>query len=127
MRLVSTTNGWEDYTYWLQADSQMVKRINRLIDAVSDNADNRHYVTLLDQMSQSPNTSTSPSRGSNPGVDPHKRGHQLVDALCACDRPASVLTWKLSPRVRAVLAAIATGATALCHDGLEEPCLVWLR
>jgi toxin YoeB len=33
VRLVSTTNGWEDYTYWLQADRQMVKRINRLVDA----------------------------------------------------------------------------------------------
>ena len=32
MRLVFTTNGWEDYTHWLQADRQVLKRINRLID-----------------------------------------------------------------------------------------------
>ncbi len=32
MRLVSTPNGWGDYTYWLAADRQMLKRINRLID-----------------------------------------------------------------------------------------------
>lgn len=32
MRLVFTTNGWEDYTHWLQPDRQVLKRINRLID-----------------------------------------------------------------------------------------------
>ena len=32
MRLVFTTNGWEDYTHWLQADQQVLQRINRLID-----------------------------------------------------------------------------------------------
>ena len=32
MRLVFTPNGWADYTYWLAADRQMLKRINRLID-----------------------------------------------------------------------------------------------
>jgi toxin YoeB len=32
MRLVFTPNGWADYTYWLVADRQMLKRINRLID-----------------------------------------------------------------------------------------------
>ena len=32
MRLVFTTNGWEDYTFWLQADRQVLKRINRVID-----------------------------------------------------------------------------------------------
>ena len=32
MRLVFTTNGWDDYTHWLQADRQVLKRINRLID-----------------------------------------------------------------------------------------------
>ena len=37
MRLVFTTNGWEDYTHWLQADRQVLKRINRLInDALRD-------------------------------------------------------------------------------------------
>ena len=32
MRLVFTPNGWDDYTYWLAADRQNLKRINRLID-----------------------------------------------------------------------------------------------
>lgn len=32
MRIVFTTNGWEDYTYWLSADRTTLKRINRLID-----------------------------------------------------------------------------------------------
>lgn len=32
MRLVFTTNGWEDFTHWLHADRQVLKRINRLID-----------------------------------------------------------------------------------------------
>ncbi|WP_244928181.1 Txe/YoeB family addiction module toxin [Nocardioides sp. W7] len=37
MRLAVTPNGWDDYTYWLQADRQILKRINRLIDdAVRD-------------------------------------------------------------------------------------------
>ncbi len=32
MRLVFTSHGWDDYTRWLQADRQILKRINRLID-----------------------------------------------------------------------------------------------
>ena len=32
MRQVFTPNGWSDYTFWLSADRQMLKRINRLID-----------------------------------------------------------------------------------------------
>lgn len=32
MRLVFTPNGWDDYKFWLQADRQVLKRINRLID-----------------------------------------------------------------------------------------------
>ncbi len=40
MRLVFTPHGWEDYTHWLQADRQVLKRINRLIDdALRDPAD----------------------------------------------------------------------------------------
>ena len=27
-----TPNVWDDYTHWLQADRQVLKRINRLID-----------------------------------------------------------------------------------------------
>lgn len=32
MRLVFTSHGWDDYKHWLQADRQVLKRINRLID-----------------------------------------------------------------------------------------------
>ena len=34
MRVVFTPHGWEDYTYWLRADREVLGRINRLIDAV---------------------------------------------------------------------------------------------
>ncbi|GAB2454156.1 hypothetical protein GCM10027062_38240 [Nocardioides hungaricus] len=30
--LVFTPDGWDDYQHWLQADRQILKRINRLID-----------------------------------------------------------------------------------------------
>ena len=33
----------------------------------------------------------------------------IVDALCRVDRPASILTWKRSPRVQALLAGLACG------------------
>ena len=40
MRLVFTPHGWDDCTYWLQADRQIFKRINRLIDdALGDPTD----------------------------------------------------------------------------------------
>ena len=32
MRPVFTPNGWSDCTYWLAADRQTLKRINRLIE-----------------------------------------------------------------------------------------------
>jgi toxin YoeB len=32
VRVVFTPNGWADYTYWLSADRNNIKRINRLID-----------------------------------------------------------------------------------------------
>lgn len=32
MRLVFTDNGGNDYTYWLGADGQTLKRIHRLVD-----------------------------------------------------------------------------------------------
>lgn len=34
MRLVFTSIGWEDYTYWLSADRATLRRINRLIDDI---------------------------------------------------------------------------------------------
>ncbi len=40
MRLVFTEHGWDDYTYWLRADRQVLERINRLIeDALRDPID----------------------------------------------------------------------------------------
>jgi toxin YoeB len=30
--LVFTSNGWQDYTHWLNADRAMLKRIYRLVD-----------------------------------------------------------------------------------------------
>ena len=32
MRLVFTSQGWDDYCYWQQADRSILKRINRLVD-----------------------------------------------------------------------------------------------
>lgn len=33
MRLVFTPHGWDDYTFWVETDRLILKRINRLIDA----------------------------------------------------------------------------------------------
>lgn len=33
MRLVFTPHGWEDYTFWVETDRVMLKRVNRLIEA----------------------------------------------------------------------------------------------
>jgi toxin YoeB len=32
VRLVFTSHAWDDYQHWLQADRQILKRINRLTD-----------------------------------------------------------------------------------------------
>lgn len=32
MRVVFTPNGWADYSHWLTADRNNIRRINRLID-----------------------------------------------------------------------------------------------
>ncbi|HWS91287.1 MAG TPA: recombinase XerD, partial [Mycobacterium sp.] len=44
----------------------------------------------------------------------------IVEALCRVDRPASILTWKRSPRVQALLAGLASGDIPLTHQGLDE-------
>jgi hypothetical protein len=44
----------------------------------------------------------------------------IVDALCSVDRPASILTWKLSPKVQALLTGLASGDIALTHEGLDQ-------
>jgi hypothetical protein len=44
----------------------------------------------------------------------------IVDALCRVDRPASILSWKRSPRVRELLTELACGQIPLTHRGLDE-------
>lgn len=34
MRLVWDQSAWEDYVYWRRADRAVLRRVNRLIDAV---------------------------------------------------------------------------------------------
>lgn len=34
MRLVFTTNAWDDYVHWQTADRSKIRRINRLLDDV---------------------------------------------------------------------------------------------
>jgi hypothetical protein len=43
----------------------------------------------------------------------------LVAALCGVDRPESILTWKRSPKVQALLTGLAHGEISLTHDGLD--------
>jgi toxin YoeB len=33
LRLVFTPHGWEDYTFWIETDRAMLRRVNRLIEA----------------------------------------------------------------------------------------------
>ncbi len=33
MKLVFTPHGWEDYSFWVETDRAMLKRVNRLIEA----------------------------------------------------------------------------------------------
>ena len=44
----------------------------------------------------------------------------IVDALCRVERPASILTWKRSPRVKALLAGLACGEITLTHQDLDK-------
>ena len=43
----------------------------------------------------------------------------LVDALCAADRPESIITWKRSPKVQTLLAGLGDGSIPCTHDGLD--------
>ncbi|WP_136611647.1 recombinase XerD [Sinomonas albida] len=45
---------------------------------------------------------------------------RLVDVLCKAERPESIITWKRSPTVQTLLAAISTGNTPLTHEGLDD-------
>src|SRR4051794_23601702 len=44
----------------------------------------------------------------------------IVEALCRVERPASILTWKRSPKVKALLAGLACGEIPLTHQGLDN-------
>jgi len=43
----------------------------------------------------------------------------LIDVLCASARPESIITWKRSPKVQALLRGLGDGSVPLTHDGLD--------
>jgi hypothetical protein len=43
----------------------------------------------------------------------------IADILCGVDRPESILSWKRSPTVRALLTGLSCGDIPLSHDGLD--------
>jgi hypothetical protein len=45
---------------------------------------------------------------------------RLVDVLCQADRPESIITWKRSGKIQALLTAVGSGQTPLTHDGLDS-------
>ena len=51
-------------------------------------------------------------------ADPAAMG-TIVEILCGVDRPESILTWKRSPTVRALLTGLSCGDIPLSHDGLD--------
>jgi hypothetical protein len=54
-----------------------------------------------------------------PGSPDPESIRQLIDALCAARRPESILTWKRSTKVNALLHSLATGQTPLSHEALD--------
>jgi hypothetical protein len=51
-------------------------------------------------------------------ADPMTMG-AIVTILCGVDRPESILSWKRSPAVRALLTGLAGEHIPLSHDGLD--------
>lgn len=49
--------------------------------------------------------------------DPALRG--LVDALCAADRPESIIVWKRSSKVQTLLRGLGHGDIPVTHEGLD--------
>lgn len=43
----------------------------------------------------------------------------LIDALCASDRPESIIVWKRSPKVQALLRGLGDGTIPVTHQGLD--------
>lgn len=48
----------------------------------------------------------------------------LVDVLCASNRPESILIWKRSPKVEALLGGLGDGTIPVTHEGLDG---VWSK
>jgi hypothetical protein len=48
----------------------------------------------------------------------------LVDALCASDRPESIIVWKRSPKVQSLLRGLGDGSIPVTHEGFDG---VWSR
>jgi hypothetical protein len=47
----------------------------------------------------------------------------LVDALCASERPESIIVWKRSPKVQELLRGLGDGTIVVSHEGLDSvPC-----
>lgn len=44
---------------------------------------------------------------------------RIVDVLCKADRPESIITWKRSPKVQALLRSLSSGETPLTREGLD--------
>lgn len=47
------------------------------------------------------------------------RTRRLIEALCAADRPESIITWKRHPDVISLLTDIGTGRISLNHAGID--------
>lgn len=45
---------------------------------------------------------------------------RLVNVLCQADQPESIIAWKRSPKVQALLTAVSSGQTPLTHEGLDN-------
>jgi hypothetical protein len=43
----------------------------------------------------------------------------LVDALCASDRPESIIVWKRSPKVQELLGGLGDGTIPVSHEGFD--------
>ncbi|WP_405476567.1 hypothetical protein [Paenarthrobacter ilicis] len=46
-------------------------------------------------------------------------GARLIDILCQAERPESIITWKRSATVQALLRSLTNGTTRLTHEGLD--------
>lgn len=54
-----------------------------------------------------------------PTSSPPPAATQLLHALCAADRPESILTWKRHPQVTTLLTSIGAGTVAVSHEALD--------